>query len=202
MEEKKGKGCVYLVKMVGLTPIKIGYSDDETPFKRLQQFKVCAPYGVRLFGFIRSFNAVKLESVLHKRYKAYRLEGEWFDITEDEALKIIEIYSEKEDIEEMNNFQIEWCRKIEMESSMINDNSIYNDSIIGNQNLIDKIRECKNSTLTLKFFERVLRMNSSSDRIRLNKSLSDIIGEPNNYRWSKSKTLKILEDIMDDLENS
>jgi len=104
----KNKGCVYLVRIIGLSPVKIGYSDAETPIDRINSFKICAPYGLDFIGFIKSDNAKILETELHKKYSHLRLNGEWFNITREEADKIIELYSEIEDLKEKNKFQNDW----------------------------------------------------------------------------------------------
>jgi len=111
MKEQK-KGCVYFFRHIGLSPIKIGYSENESPYKRFEQFKTYAPFGAELIGFIRTFEAKKLETDLHKKYARDRIKGEWFEITKEEAEKCIQFYSNIEDIEEMNKFQIEWSKRI------------------------------------------------------------------------------------------
>lgn len=78
---KKAKlGCVYFFKHKNLSPIKIGYSDSESPQKRFESFKTYAPYGAEIIGFIITPQAEKLERLLHEKYKTKRLCGEWFDI--------------------------------------------------------------------------------------------------------------------------
>lgn len=111
MTEEK-KGCVYFFRHIGLSPIKIGYSENESPYKRFEQFKTYAPFGAELIGFIRTNEAKKLETDLHKKYSRDRIKGEWFEITKDEAEKCINFYSNIADIEEMNLFQIEWSKRI------------------------------------------------------------------------------------------
>jgi len=37
MEEKSEKGCVYFFRHIGLTPVKIGFSTNESPFDRFEQ---------------------------------------------------------------------------------------------------------------------------------------------------------------------
>jgi hypothetical protein len=105
------KGCVYFFKHVGLSPIKIGYSENESPFFRFNQFKTYAPFGAELIGFIKTKNAKELETTLHQKYARDRIKGEWFEITKEDAEKCIKYYSELEDIEEMNSFQIAWATK-------------------------------------------------------------------------------------------
>lgn len=109
MEENK-KGCVYFFKHIGLNPVKIGYSTNETPLARYNQFKTYAPYGAQLLGFIKSKNPCELESVLHSQLIISRLEGEWFNITEEEVKYLIKYYSNVEDVKEKNDFELNYCK--------------------------------------------------------------------------------------------
>lgn len=108
--ENINKGCVYFFRHIGLTPIKIGFSENESPINRFEQFKTYAPFGAELIGFIRTNKAKELESELHKKYARDRIKGEWFEITKEEACKSISFYSNINDIEEMNYFQIAWAK--------------------------------------------------------------------------------------------
>lgn len=110
--ENLQKGCVYFFRHIGLTPIKIGYSENESPIKRFEQFKTYAPFGAELVGFIRTINPKQLENELHQKYARDRVKGEWFEIKKEEAEKCILFYSNIEDLEELNNFQISWAKKI------------------------------------------------------------------------------------------
>jgi hypothetical protein len=103
------KGCVYFFKHIGLTPIKIGYTTNESPLDRFNQFKTFAPYGSEIVGFIQTDSAKELETFLHKKYCNKRISGEWFEITIEEALYEIDFYSKIEDVKERNEFQIAWA---------------------------------------------------------------------------------------------
>jgi hypothetical protein len=92
MEIEEGLGCVYFIKLNGLTPIKIGYSTHPTPSGRVDSFATCAPFGVELVGFIQTATAKKLESQLHQRFSAFRCSGEWFDISKEQARSCCEQY--------------------------------------------------------------------------------------------------------------
>lgn len=113
-EEKRG--CVYFFKHVGLTPVKIGFSSNESPIGRFEQFKTYAPYGAELIGFIRTSEPTKLESLLHSKHASQRLIGEWFEISIEQVNNDIDLFSSISDIEDKNNFELEWCRKIEEET--------------------------------------------------------------------------------------
>ena len=106
------KGCVYFFRHIGLTPIKIGYSENESPIGRFTQFKTYAPYGSEIIGFIQTDEAKIIEKKLHLKYSQKRLSGEWFEITEDEVNAEVDFYSNIEDIKQRNNFQIEWAKSL------------------------------------------------------------------------------------------
>ncbi len=113
MNEEIKKGCVYFFKHVGLNPVKIGYSENESAINRFNQFRTYAPYGAELIGFIQSYEAKELEKLLHKKYKEKRLLGEWFDIDLDDVNKEIKFYSNIEDIKNKNEFQIAWAKEFD-----------------------------------------------------------------------------------------
>ena len=112
-KELKTKGCVYFFRHIGLSPVKIGYSTRESPIGRFEQFKTYAPYGSEIIGFIQTFEAKELETTLHEKFSQYRLNGEWFDISEEECNKVISFYSNIEDIKEKNEFQIAYAKYVE-----------------------------------------------------------------------------------------
>jgi Meiotically up-regulated gene 113 len=120
MEENK-KGCVYFFRHIGLTPVKIGFSTNESPIGRFNSFKTYAPYGSEILGFILTDEAKEIETKLHLKYSNKRLLGEWFEITEDEVKVEVDFYSNIEDIKERNNFQIAWAKKVNEKAEKINE---------------------------------------------------------------------------------
>lgn len=119
MENKRG--CVYFFRHIGLTPIKIGYSENESPINRFNSFKTYAPYGSEILGFIIISEAKEVESHLHKKYANKRLQGEWFELTEEEVKKEIDFYTKVSDIKEKNDFQIAWAKEIQKRNDKINE---------------------------------------------------------------------------------
>jgi hypothetical protein len=113
MEIKNNRGCVYFFRHIGLTPIKIGYSENESPINRFNQFKTYAPYGSEIIGFIIISDAKDLESFLHRKYASKRLSGEWFELTEEEVNREIDFYTNVSDIKDKNEFQIAWAKHLE-----------------------------------------------------------------------------------------
>jgi hypothetical protein len=112
MEDNNKKGCVYFFRHIGLSPIKIGYSNSESPLDRFNQFKTYAPYGSEIIGFIQTSEAKEIETKLHLKYLSKRLSGEWFEITEEEVIREIDFYSKIEDIKDRNEFQIAWAKEL------------------------------------------------------------------------------------------
>ena len=106
------KGCVYFFRHISLEPIKIGYSQNPSPYKRFNQFKTYAPFGAEIVGFIQTEIAKEIESKLHQKYSSKRLEGEWFNITDDEVDNEIKFYSSIEEVRAKNEFQIEWAKHL------------------------------------------------------------------------------------------
>tara|TARA_R110001606_G_scaffold193693_1_gene341389 strand:+ start:270 stop:866 length:597 start_codon:yes stop_codon:yes gene_type:complete len=119
MENNNQKGCVYFFKHNNMSPIKIGYSSNESPSNRFDQFKTYAPFGGVIIGFIRSDKPKELESKLHERFKSFRLAGEWFGISEETARNIISFYSSNEDKEFIYKVQ-------ELASGLLNE-EVYQD---------------------------------------------------------------------------
>lgn len=72
-------GYLYLVKMGGQGIYKIGKSVDVQ--KRLTQFGIQPPFPYQLI-YARRVNSVGYrEQLLHKTYRNYRLNGEWFRLS-------------------------------------------------------------------------------------------------------------------------
>jgi len=116
---QNNKGCVYFFRHIGLTPVKIGYSEYDNPLERFNQFKTYAPYGAEILGFIIINDARTVESLLHSKYQDKRLRGEWFEITAEQVIKEIDFYSNIQDIEDRNNFQLAWANELKRRKETI-----------------------------------------------------------------------------------
>jgi len=110
--ENNNKGCVYFFRHVGLSPVKIGFSDNSSPIDRFNSFTTYAPFGAELVGFIITDKACRIEKELHRKYKSKRLKGEWFEISDEEVNKEISFYSSIEAVRDKNDFQIEYAKRI------------------------------------------------------------------------------------------
>ena len=89
-------GCVYFIKHNKASPVKIGYTSAAFPTKRVEAAETYAPYGIDLIGWFVHSNANKIEKVLHTKYAPFRLAGEWFNITREQAEAIIYSYDNKQ----------------------------------------------------------------------------------------------------------
>lgn len=78
-------GLVYFLRQKGMPYIKIGVTIDLP--RRIEEMYSCFPLGVDVIGTIRSNDYLRIELDLHKKYKNKRLNGEWFDISEDEVME-------------------------------------------------------------------------------------------------------------------
>ena len=58
---------------------------------------------------------------LHQKYSRDRLKGEWFEITVEEVNRCINFYSNLEDIEEANNFQVQFSQMIKYKNQYLID---------------------------------------------------------------------------------
>lgn len=117
IEDKKG--CVYFFKHTGLSPVKIGYTNNVSPINRFNQFKTYAPFGAEIIGFIQTEDAKEIETKLHKKYYTVRLDGEWFEISEKQIKTEIDFYTSKEDIKLRNDFQIAWAKELNRDNETI-----------------------------------------------------------------------------------
>lgn len=106
------KGCVYFFRHIGLSPVKIGYSDNSSPIDRFNSFTTYAPYGSEMLGFIITDSPLIIEKELHKKYKPFRMKGEWFNINEQQVREEIKFYSDIEQVKQKNDFEIEYAKRI------------------------------------------------------------------------------------------
>ena len=122
---------VYFIKHKGLSPIKIGRTNDLS--KRIYSFNNASPYGIEVIGVIETKDSVKLESIIHKKFNSFRLNGEWFDITNENAINTIMLHNGADYIEARNRFEIGYNTSCLLEQLNKED---YKDSYL--HNLISK----------------------------------------------------------------
>lgn len=84
------RGYVYVVKAVGLIngqlPYKIGKTRNIED--RLAMFGVKLPFNIEIEHVIKTANRHRLEAKLHLHFGHKRLQGEWFDLNEDDLIYI------------------------------------------------------------------------------------------------------------------
>ena len=137
MENKIKKGCVYFFKHVGLNPIKIGYSDNESPFDRFKQFKTYAPFGAEIVGFVICEKPYEIEQYLHEKYIVNRLEGEWFDIEIELIKKEINNLTSKEQKDDFSDFMLKYAKVVKCRTEkLISNFSICKTDIFFNEKIL------------------------------------------------------------------
>lgn len=75
-------GYVYLINMVGTNFYKIGHTTRDVEI-RLNELSTGNPEPLELVNYYKTDNYIKLESWLHRSYKAKKKEGEWFEFDEE-----------------------------------------------------------------------------------------------------------------------
>jgi len=71
--------------------VKIGKADNYE--KRINSISTACPYDIKLIGLVESEDCHSLERRFHRKYNAYRIRGEWFDIPESEKKLIAKKYN-------------------------------------------------------------------------------------------------------------
>lgn len=95
-------GCVYFIKLNGLSPVKIGFSSSPSPQDRLDAIRTAAPFGAELLGFILTPVAKHLETKIHGDLREHRLQGEWFDISIEKVSSLCQRYISEHQKNEMS----------------------------------------------------------------------------------------------------
>ena len=99
------KQFVYFFKQNNIDAIKIGRASGESINDRFQSFKTYSPFGAEIIGYYECLNSIEEEKRLHKKYAAYRLNGEFFQISKEKAL--LECKLNNTDIEKINTMVLE-----------------------------------------------------------------------------------------------
>lgn len=74
-------GYVYVIRMADTSFYKIGMSTD--PRQRLSILQRTSPYSLKIYRKLLCRHPVFLERELHRVFKRYRKQYEWFDLTVD-----------------------------------------------------------------------------------------------------------------------
>ena len=76
-------GFVYFFRHKNTTPVKIGMTESETVESRFISFKTSSPYGGEILGYIHTKTPREVEAKAHKKFNAFRVNGEFFEINQD-----------------------------------------------------------------------------------------------------------------------
>ena len=93
MVSGRKKGCIYFIRIIGLTPVKIGFSAKPTPKERIQNYS--SPYGIETVNYFPTINANLVEKEIHKTFSQYKEKGEWFNVTDEQINMIVLKYHAK-----------------------------------------------------------------------------------------------------------
>jgi DNA-binding XRE family transcriptional regulator len=79
---------IYVIRAVG-GPAKIGFACD--PKKRMRQIQTTSPFSLRLVYILPcgGGNHRDVEEHIHGELKAFQLTGEWFDVSDEDAIEVV-----------------------------------------------------------------------------------------------------------------
>ena len=91
------KGNIYLVNMEGTDLYKIGYTKRDIT-KRLDELKTGNPNVITCVHLFETEHHVKIESWLHNIHSTNRMEGEWFELTNEDVRNFKQICQKGHDM--------------------------------------------------------------------------------------------------------
>ncbi len=102
--------CVYFIKHRNMKAVKIGFTQEDNPNKRIRDFEVASPFGIINLGYIITEDAKQLEKKLHELYSDLHIKGEWYELSDDEVYAIISRhkYSNMGDLEQIRKQCEKW----------------------------------------------------------------------------------------------
>lgn len=84
-------GFIYLIEAVnGQGQYKIGMTRSKNVQKRLKQLQTGNANDLVVRSLFETERPFKLEKMLHNKFSASRLDGEWFSLTEEEVNGFVE----------------------------------------------------------------------------------------------------------------
>lgn len=90
------KQIVYLFRHKGTDFVKIGMTSTQDCSSRFQAFCTYSPWGAEIVGTIICDNARKLECKLHKEFSHKRINGEFFNLNQQECEGILNMYQKRD----------------------------------------------------------------------------------------------------------
>jgi hypothetical protein len=82
---KRATNFVYVIHAVGTNRVKIGFSDN--PHRRLNDLQTGSPFPLTLVGLREG--TMKTERAIHEYFEDRRIQGEWFEVEPDDALRLL-----------------------------------------------------------------------------------------------------------------
>lgn len=179
---------VYFLRQKKLSPVKIGYSKDKNPTRRINSYNSYFPNGVDFIGFVEFENiddALCFEKTTYEYFSLLKIKGEWFEISENKIITyleqknkyLIKIYKdekiniEKEiydlfikykdvkKISELKNLSIQYVYRKLKKINKIKENA-KEKSIIENYLLLKNVKKVAvNNDISIQYVYRILKKN-------------------------------------------
>jgi hypothetical protein len=93
-------GKVYLVGCPEEDRYKIGYTNRDI-YKRLDEIQTGNPKKIEVVHLFETDHHVKVEGWMHRKYGSKRMEGEWFELNEEDVENFLINCQEGHDIFQM-----------------------------------------------------------------------------------------------------
>ncbi len=121
LEEVPDGEVYFIFRKNKATKCKIGRSDN--PKQRASQLQTGNHRTLYVYKTLKGY--IRLEKMLHKYFKEFRINGEWFDITFADVDEVIEQYNEtKEENEQISEDELENEFDIEKMDNILDDETI------------------------------------------------------------------------------
>lgn len=87
------KNFIYFFKHKNINAIKIGKTCGDDVLSRFNTFKTYSPFGAEIVGYFECEDCHHTERELHQRFKEFRLNGEFYDISTEQIQTEINKYN-------------------------------------------------------------------------------------------------------------
>jgi predicted DNA-binding protein YlxM (UPF0122 family) len=155
-------GAVYFLKQRNQQPIKIGYSKEKNPLRRVNSYKTYFPYGLEFIGYV-SFNnvsqSIEFEKECHNYFKFNKIDKEWFLINEDminnfiinKGYELLKNFKEKKQTKDLDIYNLFISKKMNIkeiaEHKKVSIQYVYR--VLKKQNVLKEKTDRQNEILTL-----------------------------------------------------
>lgn len=170
-------GAVYFLKQKNDKAVKIGYSKEKNPIRRVNSYKTYFPFGLDFIGYV-SFNnvedAILFEKECHNYFKFNKIDKEWFLINEEKINKylldknytLLKSFSDTKNNKDKDIYNLFIENKTPKEISVIKNVSIqYVYKILKKRNVIKKNTNKQNKILDL--LKNGYNVNKISDELNI-----------------------------------